>query len=146
MKERQLHAYMATAKIFAELSYARKLKVGAIVVKDNRIISIGYNGTIEGADNNCEDVVGYHADGSEILQTKPEVIHAEMNCIGKLASSVESGLGSTMFVTYAPCIDCAKGIYQSGIKEVYYDSEYKNDNGIQFLKKCKIKLEKLVCL
>ena len=110
---------MATAKIFAELSHARRLHVGAIVVKDDRIISIGYNGMPAGWDNNCEDEINNE------LKTKPEVLHAESNAIAKLAKSSESGLGADIFITHAPCMECAKLIYQSGIKRVV---SVENDN------------------
>ena len=119
---------MRTAETFAELSHARRLHVGAIVVKDDRIISIGYNGMPAGWDNNCE----YEA-GTE-LKTRPEVLHAETNAIAKLARSNESGLGADIFITHAPCLDCAKLIYQSGIKRVIYGTAYRDTNGIDFLK------------
>jgi len=120
---------MDTAEVFAELSHARRLHVGAIVVKDDRIISIGYNGMPAGWDNDCEDVLE-----DRTLKTKPEVLHAETNAIAKLAKSTESGLGATMFITHAPCLDCAKLIYQSGINSVYYRTSYRDDNGVEFLK------------
>ena len=128
-----MNAYMATAKIFAELSHARRLHVGAIVVKDDRIISIGYNGMPAGWDNNCEDEV-FQQDGTASLKTKPEVLHAESNAIAKLAKSNDSGLGADLFVTHSPCLDCAKLIYQSGIRRVFYSENYRNDEGIKFLK------------
>ena len=142
MKDKLVQAYMKTAEIFAELSHARRLHVGAIVVKDDRIISIGYNGMPAGWDNNCEDVVQY-SDDTTALKTKPEVLHAEMNALFKLAKSTESGNNASMFVTHAPCIECAKGIYQAGIKEVFYGSEYRSTDGIDFLQKCNIKIEKI---
>jgi dCMP deaminase len=143
MKPKFIQAYMEVAKTFANLSSAKRLQVGAIVVKDNRIISLGYNGTPTGWDNCCEElalnVVGIAKDGKDIVEpyykTKPEVIHAESNAISKLARSSESGEGATMFITHAPCMDCAKLIYQSGISEVYYGSEYRVTEGIEFLKK-----------
>jgi len=140
---------MKTAEIFAELSHARRLHVGAIVVKDDRIISIGYNGMPAGWDNNCEDeVVVAVVDGvpqREIkeLKTKPEVLHAETNAIAKLAKSNESGLGATMFITHAPCLDCAKLIYQSGIRSVFYRDNYRSTAGVEFLKKSGIEAEQL---
>jgi dCMP deaminase len=136
MKPKYQTAHMRAAHLYAELSTARRLKVGALIVKDDRIISIGYNGTPSGWDNNCEYE---QEDGS--LKTKPEVLHAEMNAVSKLAKSSESGNGATIFITHAPCIDCAKMIYQSGIKEVYYSTEYRDSSGIEFLKKCKVKVE-----
>ena len=130
---------MATAKIFAELSHARRLHVGAIVVKDDRIISIGYNGMPSGWDNNCEDEL-HQPIGRVDLVTKPEVLHAESNAIAKLAKSSESGLGADIFITHAPCLDCAKLIYQSGIKRVYFGMAYRDDAGINFLTKSGIEV------
>lgn len=131
---------MDTAKIFAELSHARRLHVGAIVVKDDRIISIGYNGMPAGWDNNCEDEL-HQPIGRVDLKTKPEVLHAESNAIAKLAKSSESGLGADIFITHAPCMECAKLIYQSGIKRVYFGMAYRDDAGINFLKKSNIEVE-----
>jgi dCMP deaminase len=139
MKPKFIDAYMKTAEIFAELSSARRLHVGAIVVKDDRIISIGYNGMPSGWDNNCENIVGYDTKGP-VLKTKPEVLHAETNAIAKLAKSTESGLGATMFITHAPCLDCAKLIYQSGIGSVLYRNSYRNTDGITFLEKSGVKI------
>ena len=149
---------MDVAQRFSELSSAKRLQVGAIVVKDDRIISIGYNGMPSGWTNDCEDKVYANAwsidnnhweyqeeDGTAYnLKTKPEVIHAEANAIAKLAKSSESGEGSTMFLTHAPCIDCAKQMYTAGVKTVYYRSTYKNDDGLKFLKKCEIGVEQIV--
>ena len=139
MKQKFIDAYMKTAEIFAELSSARRLHVGAIVVKDDRIISIGYNGMPSGWDNNCENIVGYDTKGP-VLKTKPEVLHAETNAIAKLAKSTESGLGATMFITHAPCLDCAKLIYQSGIGSVLYRNSYRNTDGVTFLEKSGVKI------
>lgn len=124
---------MKTAKTFAELSHARRLHVGAIVVKDDRIISIGYNGMPAGWDNDCEDVI-QHSDDTTSLKTKPEVLHAETNAIAKLARSNESGLGADIFITHSPCLDCAKLIHQSGISRVFYGENYRDDTGVKFLK------------
>ena len=134
MKPKLAQAYMDTAKIFAELSHAKRLHVGAIIVKDDRIISIGYNGMPTGWDNNCEDVI-QHSDDTTTLKTKPEVLHAETNAIAKLAKSNESGLDASLFVTHAPCMDCAKLIYQSGISNVYYRNSYRESTGLDFLTK-----------
>ena len=162
---------MQTAEIFAELSHARRLHVGAIIVKDDRIISIGYNGMPAGWTNNCEyeeymsrDAGGWlspeeiyeqwpyieedaHPDLGYArryrLKTKPEVLHAETNAIAKLAKSNESGMGATLFVTHAPCLDCAKLIYQSGISSVLYRNTYRDTSGIAFLENSGIKVEKL---
>ena len=137
---------MRTAEIFAGLSHARRLHVGAIVVKDDRIISIGYNGMPAGWDNNCEyEVLQDNGDDESetVLKTKPEVLHAESNAISKLAKSSESGLGATIFITHAPCLDCAKLIYQSGINSVFYRSTYRSDDGINFLKKSGVTVEQV---
>ena len=142
MKLRFKQAYMKTAETFAELSHARRLHVGAIVVKDDRIISIGYNGMPAGWDNNCEDEL-HQPVGRVDLVTKPEVLHAETNAIAKLAKSNESGMGATMFITHAPCLDCAKLIYQSGIGSVLYRDAYRDISGITFLEKSGVKIEKL---
>lgn len=168
MKQKYIHAYMDVAKRFAELSTAKRLKVGAIVVKDDRIISIGYNGMPSGWDNNCEDIVWDSGAGGWLspeeieslypyerwhegaqrnvrygLKTKTEVLHAESNAIAKLAKSTESGDNATMFITHAPCIDCAKLLYQSGIKEVYYGTEYRSTAGLEFLQKCGVNTVKV---
>jgi len=134
VKEKFVQSYMEAAEVFAKLSYAKRLQVGAIVVKDDRIISIGYNGTPAGWDNVCED---------ESNKTKPEVIHAEANSIAKLAKSQESGDGSIMFITHAPCIECSKLIYTSGIKKVYFKNIYRDSSGLDFLKKCNVEVEQI---
>jgi len=155
MKQKWVDAFMDTAARFAQLSSAVRLHVGAVVVKDNRIISIGYNGTPAGWDNTCEDKI-YCDDGdwkqqtdkhhdewvTYKLVTKKEVIHAEANAISKLARSNESGLGASMFITHAPCVDCAKLIYGAGINTVYYRNEYRDTSGIDFLNKCNIEVKK----
>ena len=143
MKQKFIDAYMDVAERFAKLSSAKRLQVGAIVVKNDRIISIGYNGMPTGWDNTCEDVVEVHEDGGIVTKTKPEVIHAEANAIAKLAKSSESGDGSTMFLTHAPCIDCAKQVYAAGIKKVYYRNSYRDTLGIDFLAKCDIMVDKV---
>lgn len=149
MKPKLLDAYMKTAETFAECSTAKRLHVGAIVVKDDRIISIGYNGMPSGWDNNCEYQVTEYRDVTKSwlptgeTKTKPEVLHAETNAIAKLAKSNESGLGATMFITHAPCLDCAKLVYQSGINTVYYRNSYRDEIGIQFLEKAGVTIEKV---
>ena len=135
MKTKFIDAYMDVAERFAQLSSATRLQVGAIVVKDDRIISIGYNGMPTGWDNCCEDVIREDEVGFQVTKTKAEVLHAETNAIAKLAKSGESGLGATMFVTHAPCIDCAKLVYQSGIATVYYKNKYRSTQGLEFLDK-----------
>jgi dCMP deaminase len=143
MKEKFKQAYMQTAKTFAELSYARRLKVGAIIVKDDRIISIGYNGMPAGWDNNCEHEMKWPNGEIRFLETKEEVLHAETNAIAKLARSNESGEGASLFVTHSPCIQCAKLIYQSGINTVYYGTQYRDDKGLKFLEQSNINVFQL---
>jgi dCMP deaminase len=157
MKTKLVHAYMKTATTFAELSHAKRLHVGAIVVKDDRIISIGYNGMPAGWDNDCEDKIysndytdniGHwdyqEEDGTAYnLKTKPEVLHAETNAIAKLARSSDSGLGADLFVTHSPCLDCAKLIYQSGISRVWYGVEYRSSDGPDFLRKSGVEVNRV---
>jgi dCMP deaminase len=143
MKIKFIQAYIDVAERFAQLSSATRLQVGAIVVKDDRIISIGYNGMPTGWDNCCEDVVREDEVGFQVTKTKAEVLHAETNAIAKLAKSGESGLGATMFVTHAPCIDCAKLVYQSGIATVYYKNEYRSTQGLEFLTKSNVDVIKV---
>jgi len=135
MKDKFITAYMDVAERFAQLSSAKRLQVGAIVVKDDRIISIGYNGMPSGWNNCCEEWDGEDEWGNTIWKSKKEVLHAETNAIAKLARSPESGEGAAIFITHAPCIDCAKLIYQSGIATVYYKNEYRSTQGIDFLTK-----------
>jgi dCMP deaminase len=142
VKEKLKLAYMKTAETFAELSHARRLHVGAIVVKDDRIISIGYNGMPSGWDNNCEDTI-QHSDDTVTLKSKPEVLHAETNAIAKLAKSTESGHRAVLFVTHSPCLDCAKLIYQSGIDSVFYRNSYRDDSGIRVLQQSGIAVEQV---
>ena len=143
MKEKFKQAYMQTAKTFAELSHARRLKVGAIIVKDDRIVSIGYNGMPAGWDNNCEHEMKWPNGEIRFLETKEEVLHAETNAIAKLARSNESGEGASLFVTHSPCIQCAKLIYQSGINTVYYGTQYRDDKGLKFLEQSNINVFQL---
>ena len=141
MKQKWIDAFMDTAERFAQLSSAKRLQVGAVVVKDNRIISIGYNGTPAGWDNTCEEEV-IDKDWFVTRKTKDEVIHAEANAILKLARDGESGNDASLFCTHAPCVHCAKLIYGAGIKKVYYRHTYRDDLGLQFLENCKIDIEK----
>lgn len=134
MKRKFVDAYMDTAVRFAMLSTAKRLQVGSVIVKDNRIQSIGYNGMPAGWTNVCENEEG---------KTKDEVVHAEANAIIKLARDGESGLGSTIFITHAPCIHCAKMIYGAGISKVYYKYTYRDTIGLEFLEKCGIEVEVL---
>lgn len=121
-------AYLSMAFVWSKLSKARRKKVGCLIVKDNTIISDGFNGTPSGFDNSCE--VWDNGD----WVTKPETIHAESNAISKLALSTQSSFGSTMYITCSPCLDCAKLIIQSKIDRVVFSEIYRNDSGIKFLK------------
>ena len=142
MKQKWIDAFMDTAERFAQLSSAKRLQVGAVVVKDNRIISIGYNGMPAGWTNECEEVV-YRIAEEPITKTKDEVIHAEANAIAKLARDGESGLGTDVFCTHAPCIQCAKIMYGAGVKTVYYRHTYRDDKGLDFLTKCNVEVKKV---
>ena len=170
MKEKFIDAHMKAAEVYAQLSSAKRLQVGCVVVKDNTIIGIGYNGMPAGWDNNCENVEWCNAggwlsaeeiiegwpyegtyldaDGNEMqgryrLKTKPEVLHAETNAIAKIARSTNSSDGAALFVTHAPCLDCAKIIHQAGINSVYYRNTYRSTDGIDFLEKCNINVKKV---
>lgn len=167
MKQKFIDLYMDWAKRVSELSHARRLHVGAVIVKDDTVISYGYNGMPAGWDNDCEDKVwdpgaggwldpdefdaqypheGWHEGAQRNvrygLKTKPEVLHAESNAIAKLARSSNSGKDAEIFITHAPCIECAKLIYQSGIRRVFYNEEYRDRNGIRFLEKSGIEVSK----
>ena len=126
--------YLRMAKIWATNSYCKRRQVGALLVKDNMIISDGYNGTPAGFENVCEDENGV---------TKPYVLHAEANAITKVAQSGNSASGATLYVTASPCMECSKLIIQSGIKRVVYSDEYRLDDGIKLLKRAGIEVEKL---
>lgn len=145
MKKKFKEAYMDVAERFAKLSYAKKLQVGAIIVKDNRIISIGYNGMPSGWDNACENMIVYEGAYPEYdLCSKKEVLHAETNAIAKVAKSNESCDNAAIFCTHEPCLECAKIIMQSGITSVYYRYTYKSNNygsGLDFLKQSNIHVE-----
>ncbi len=167
MKQKYIDLYMDWARRAAELSHARRLHVGAVIVKDDTVISYGYNGMPAGWDNNCEDKVYDRGAGGWLspeeieaqypyeeydsehdfnrrygLKTKPEVLHAESNAIAKLARSTNSGAGADLFITHSPCIDCAKLIYQSGIRRVYFGEHYRDNAGIDFLTKSNIEVIK----
>ena len=129
--------YIDMAKVWAELSHAERRKVGCLVVRDNRIISDGYNGTPHGFDNDCEFYTRF---GSE---TKPEVLHAESNALTKLAKSTQSSTGATVYITLSPCFDCAKLMIQSDIARVVFLEEYSSLDGVGLLKKAGIDVAKL---
>lgn len=159
MKKKYIDAHMEAAEVYSKLSSAVRLKVGCVIVKDNTIIGIGYNGMPSGWDNQCEDVewtydnrdTWYDQDWRYCeekkqyyrLKTKSEVLHAETNCLAKVSRSTNSSEGATLFVTHAPCLDCAKLIHQSGINSVYYRNQYRSDSGVKFLEKCGIHVEKV---
>lgn len=133
-KELRYHTlYMDIACRVAAMSHCQRLKVGSIMVKEGRLISMAWNGAPAGFDNVCEDPINN--------KTLPTTLHSEANLLAKLAKSNESGDKSTIYVTHAPCIECAKLIYQCGVKEVYYQEEYRSADGVNFLKKCNIKIE-----
>lgn len=121
--------YLRMARIWSENSYCTRRKVGALIVKNKMIISDGYNGTPSGFENVCE-----LEDGT----TKGYVLHAEANAITKIAKSGNSSLGSTLYVTTSPCLECAKLIIQSGIKRVVYSEKYRIDDGIKLLERAGI--------
>ncbi|HCE47675.1 MAG TPA: CMP deaminase [Prevotellaceae bacterium] len=122
--------YLRMARIWSENSHCNRLKVGALIVKNNMIISDGFNGTPSGFDNTCED---------ENNITVPYVLHAEANAITKIARSHNSSDGATLYVTASPCLECAKLIIQSGIKRVVYGEKYRLDDGLKLLEKAKVK-------
>lgn len=138
MKEEKLNkydkAYLRIAAEWSQLSYCRRKKVGAIIVKDRMIISDGYNGTPSGFENCCEDEEGL---------TKWYVLHAEANAVLKVARSTQSCEGATLYITMSPCKDCSKLIHQSGIKRVVYKLGYKDNSGIDFLEKAGVEV---VCI
>ena len=163
-----INFYMTIAEECAKMSRAIRLKVGSVIVKNNNIISFSWNGTPSGWDNNCEDKVwdtgsggwlepeeikaqfpyeGWHEGAQRNvrygLKTKPEVLHAEMNSLMKLAKSSSSGDQASIFITHSPCLDCAKGIYQAGISSVYYRDSYRDSSGIEFLTKSGVTVTKI---
>ena len=172
MKPKFIDYYMKVAELTSTLSYAKRLQVGSVIVKGNKILATGFNGMPSGWDNNCESFEFMNGDAGgwlnpeEIyeqwpfveddidpdlgyarryrLKTKDQVLHAEMNCLMKVAESTESSTGTIMFCTHAPCINCAKAMYQAGIVEVIYKNTYRTEEGLYFLEKCGVKLTKFV--
>ena len=134
-------AYLKMALEWGKLSHCKRKQVGALIVKDRMIISDGFNGTPSGFDNNCE--YDTYKDGLPILVTKPEVLHAESNALMKLCKSTNSSLGSTIYLTHSPCFDCSKLILQSGIIRVVYNTEYRTNDGINFLKQSDITVDQI---
>jgi dCMP deaminase len=169
MKQKYIDLYNDFADRTAKLSHARRLQVGAVIVKDDTVISYGYNGMPSGWDNNCEDKefesgdAGGWLNPEEIetqwpfeewvpahsrkmryrLKTKPEVLHAESNAIAKLAKSSNSGNGADIFITHAPCLDCAKLVFQAGIKRVWFSTAYRDSAGVDFLVNSGIEVNKI---
>jgi len=135
MKQKFIDYYMKVAELTSTLSYAKRLQVGSVIVKGNKILATGYNGMPSGWDNTCETTEIVELDEKFIKQlvTKQEVLHSETNAIAKVSASTESSEGATMFCTHAPCINCAKLIYQSGINSLYYRDTYRDTAGITFL-------------
>lgn len=127
-------AYLRMAREWAQLSHCERKKVGALIVKDNTIISDGYNGTPTGFENFCEDEAGY---------TKWYVLHAEANAILKVASSTQSCRGATLYITMSPCKECSKLIHQAGITRLVYHIDYKDESGLDFLKKAGVNIERI---
>jgi dCMP deaminase len=171
MKQKYIDLYIDWAKRASQLSHARRLNVGAVIVKDDTVISYGYNGMPAGWDNDCENIElmdcdaggwlsppevieqwpyegKFWIDGQEVntryrLKTKPEVLHAESNAIAKLAKSSNSGKDADIFITHSPCIECAKLIFQSGIRRVFYGENYRDNTGIDFLQKSGVTVTKV---
>jgi dCMP deaminase len=131
-KIKQDIAYLKMAQTWGDLSYCKRKKVGALIVKNRMIISDGYNGTPSGFENICEDDENY---------TKWYVLHAEANAILKVAGSSQSSIGSTLYITLSPCKECSKLIHQSGIKRVVFSKKYKDSSGLDFLKKAGVELD-----
>lgn len=127
-------SYLQMASIWARNSYCKRRQVGALLVKDNMIISDGYNGTPSGFENVCEDENGV---------TKPYVLHAEANAISKIAKSGNNSEGATLYVTASPCIECSKLIIQAGIKRVVYRDEYRLTDGVDLLRRAGVETERI---
>lgn len=162
MKPKFVDYFMKFASLTSSLSYARRLKVGAVIVNGDQIIGNGYNGMPSGWENDCETKeymdrgAGGWLNPDEIYaqwphedengryrwKTKPEVLHSEMNALMKVAKSTESATGAAMFCTHAPCMDCAKAIYQAGIATLYYQEDYRSTQGVEFLKKAGVNVLK----
>lgn len=130
--------YMGTALLHAKLSKARRAQVGAVLVTSHGVTLTGYNGTPTGRSNDCEDVYWDSKHELKHLVTKPEVIHAELNCIMKAAREGVSCIGATVYVTLSPCIQCSAMLVQAGVKRVVYKQQYRDDSGVELLKSCGI--------
>jgi len=155
--------YFDMAERIAHLSHAIRLKVGCVIVKENRILSYGYNGTIAGFDNNCEEPIYMPTEeltllstkelyekypnvdevhGRYYLKTKDSVVHAECNALLKICKSHENSSGASVYLTHSPCIECAKMIASSGISKVFYIHEFRSTAGIDLLYQCNIDVQK----
>lgn len=138
MKNEKQHqydvAYLRMAREWAQLSYCKRRKVGALIVRDKMIISDGYNGTPTGFENICEDDEGF---------TRWYVLHAEANAILKVASSTQSCAGATLYITMSPCKECSKLIHQAGITRLVYCQQYRDDSGLEFLRKAGVEIEQI---
>ena len=155
--------YMQMAYQIAKLSYAKRRRVGCVIVKDTQIISTGYNGTPHGIDNGCEEdqiktienenhkkvleEKGYSCDDGCCSKevTKREVLHAESNALAKISKSTLSSDGADLYTTTCPCFDCAKLIIQSGIKRVFYSEDYRDMSGVALLKQAGIEVKEVIC-
>lgn len=155
--------YMRMAYQIAKLSYAKRKRVGCIIVKDNQVVSTGYNGTPHGFKNDCEEIQTRKVDNPDHLEiliakgydcqdgccskevTKREVLHAESNALAKVSKSTLSSDGADMYITMSPCFDCAKLIIQSGIKRVFYSENYRDTSGIDILEEAGIEVKEVIC-
>jgi dCMP deaminase len=146
MKDKHLQMYMRIAEAVAETSSAKRLKVGAVAVKNNMVIGTGYNALPSGIDGECEILehpLSWAKKGVDGLVTKPEVRHAEANLLLNLSKSTESSTGAIIFCTHACCKFCAMDIVDSGITKVYYREEYRSNEGLEYLKANGVEVEKL---
>lgn len=143
-KDRYDSLYSDIAKRVAQMSYAKRLNVGAVLVKNDRILSYGWNGMPIGWDNDCETLTIEaplrYPPVPPLLVTKPEVLHAESNCLMKVSRSTESSEDATMYVTHSPCMECAKLIHQAGIIRLVYNQRYRSEEGLKFLARCGIEV------
>lgn len=155
--------YMQMAYQIAKLSYAKRRRVGCVIVKDTQIISTGYNGTPYNFENDCEEIQTRYVDNPDHMEiliekgyvcdngccskevTKREVLHAESNALAKISKSTLSSEGADLYTTTCPCFDCAKLIIQSGIKRVYFSEDYRDMSGVELLKSAGIEVKEVIC-
>lgn len=130
------HFFMGVAESAAKLSYAQRLKVGSVAVQDGNILAFGYNGTLPGLDNTCEDTV----DGK--LVTRDNVLHSEENLLIKLAKSTASVNGATIYITHMSCMKCSRMIAAAGFRRLVYKEEYRDVSGVELLKSYGVTVEK----